>query len=181
MPDCGKKQHYGGLCSMHAERKRLHGTASYEPRVPQVHCDIQGCEKPHFGRGYCLAHYKRLNKYGDPLAGGIKWGEAQKFLLVATKYEGDGCLTWPYGTNGKGYGRVNYKNVPSNAHVVITEIVHGPKPTPRHEVCHSCGNGHKGCVNPKHMRWGTRKDNVQDAIIHGTAMCYGRPIPGTKR
>jgi hypothetical protein len=23
-------------------------------------------------------------------------------------------------------------------------------------------------VNPRHLRWGTRKENVQDAIAHGT-------------
>jgi hypothetical protein len=31
-------------------------------------CSIESCGKPHAGLGYCSSHYKRLKKYGDPLA-----------------------------------------------------------------------------------------------------------------
>lgn len=34
------------------------------------------------------------------------------------------------------------------------------------DLCHACGNGK--CSNPKHLYWGTRKENVQDAKEHGT-------------
>lgn len=34
------------------------------------------------------------------------------------------------------------------------------------DLCHNCGNGK--CSNPKHLYWGTRKENVEDAIRHGT-------------
>lgn len=30
-------------------------------------CDLEGCSRPHYGRGYCSMHWKRWNKYGDPL------------------------------------------------------------------------------------------------------------------
>jgi hypothetical protein len=33
-------------------------------------CSVEGCDRPHKGRGYCDAHLKRLRKYGDPLATG---------------------------------------------------------------------------------------------------------------
>lgn len=32
-------------------------------------CKIEGCERKHFGRGFCNAHYLRLRRYGDALAG----------------------------------------------------------------------------------------------------------------
>jgi hypothetical protein len=32
-----------------------------------------------------------------------------------------------------------------------------------------------GCANPKHLYWGTRSDNVQDAIKHGTFSRWERP------
>lgn len=32
-------------------------------------CSIDGCEKKHYGRGWCSAHYQRWMRHGDPLAG----------------------------------------------------------------------------------------------------------------
>ena len=34
------------------------------------------------------------------------------------------------------------------------------------DLCHNCGNGK--CSNPKHLYWGTRKENVEDAKRHGS-------------
>lgn len=34
------------------------------------------------------------------------------------------------------------------------------------DLCHNCGNGN--CSNPKHLYWGTRKENIEDAQRHGT-------------
>lgn len=33
------------------------------------------------------------------------------------------------------------------------------------DLCHACHNG--GCSNPRHMYWGTRKENVADARSQG--------------
>lgn len=35
------------------------------------------------------------------------------------------------------------------------------------QVCrHLCGNGHMGCVNPKHLAWGSPSQNSQDQLLH---------------
>lgn len=34
------------------------------------------------------------------------------------------------------------------------------------DLCHACHNGK--CSNPKHLYWGTRKENIQDAVDNGT-------------
>ena len=35
-------------------------------------CSVPGCDKRHFGKGYCSFHYQRWSKFGDPLEGGPK-------------------------------------------------------------------------------------------------------------
>lgn len=34
------------------------------------------------------------------------------------------------------------------------------------DLCHACGNGN--CSNPKHLYWGTRRENMDDSKTHGT-------------
>lgn len=34
------------------------------------------------------------------------------------------------------------------------------------ECRHLCGNGHLSCINPTHLAWGTRGDNVSDQQHH---------------
>ena len=65
---------------------------------------------------------------------------------------------------GTGYGVLNKKVVSRLA----CERRNGPPPDHKYDAAHSCGNGHKGCVNPNHLSWKTRKDNMADQLEHGT-------------
>lgn len=40
--------------------------------MTQRTCSVEGCSNPHKARGYCLMHYQRFMKHGDPLAVLIK-------------------------------------------------------------------------------------------------------------
>lgn len=132
-------------------------------------CTVDGCAASHFGRGYCVKHYKRWYKHGDPLAGSTEWGAAKRFIENAATAATDECITYPFYRNAEGYGWMRYGDGNKGSHVVVAMLAHGPKPTPKHEACHTCGNGHNGCVNPRHIYWGLRSDNVRDAYRHGTA------------
>jgi hypothetical protein len=84
----------------------------------------------------------------------------------------DECLKWPFNISADGYGRVNYpdyKGTKMTASRVMCIIAHGNPPSERHEAAHSCGNGNKGCVNPRHLRWATKAQNERDKILHGTS------------
>lgn len=52
-------------------------------------------------------------------------------------------------------------------HKIVADAFLGPKPSPEMEVRHLDGNA-LNCL-PSNLAWGTRKQNVEDAIIHGTA------------
>ncbi|KKK78920.1 hypothetical protein LCGC14_2838730, partial [marine sediment metagenome] len=41
---------------------------SPEDLIPDT-CAVSGCDEAIKARGYCIAHYERFLKYGDPLAG----------------------------------------------------------------------------------------------------------------
>jgi hypothetical protein len=89
---------------------------------------------------------------------------AAYFENVVMQFTGDDCLIWPFTRNNMGYGRLS----DGYAHIKACERAHGPKPTSDHEVAHSCGNGHLGCVTKGHLSWKTHAENEADKLIHGT-------------
>jgi hypothetical protein len=49
---------------------------------------------------------------------------------------------------------------------VLAQYLNTTIPSGRILLCHSCHNSN--CSNPKHLYWGTDKDNVKDARDNGT-------------
>lgn len=94
-------------------------------------------------------------------------GKGMHFAQYAATYTGDDCLAWPYGRDGRGYGALSIKRKSYVASRVVCELAHGPAPEGKTQAAHSCGNGHLGCVNPRHLRWASPKENMQDAVAHG--------------
>jgi len=92
------------------------------------------------------------------------------WLISHQSYAGDDCLKWPYGCGTNGYGLIHQPNGSGqrSAPALMCEFISGPKPSDDHECAHSCGKGHEGCINPKHLRWATRSENQAERISHGT-------------
>lgn len=84
------------------------------------------------------------------------------------EYPHDYCLIWPFARGDNGYGSFGRQGKFIYTHRYICELVKGPPPTPEHQAAHSCGRGHEGCVNPKHLSWKTRAENQLDRREHGT-------------
>ncbi len=133
-------------------------------------CIVESCGKKVCGHGYCSAHYQRWRRHGDPLAGGIPKRQQlrEKFVHeVAVSYQGNDCLIWPYGKGKPGYGMVCIDGKNRSAHRLVCELVHGKPESGSLDVRHKCGV--RACVNPRHLEWGTRKQNMEDKVRHGTA------------
>lgn len=125
-------------------------------------CIVPGCGAPHDARGYCLGHYQRFRVHGDPLGGGPPRRYALDWVAEHLSYQGDDCLIWPFYRKKDGRGNIYANGSVYGAHRYICEQVNGPPPSPEYETLHKCGGGRHGCVNPKHLRWGTRAENVED-------------------
>lgn len=90
-------------------------------------------------------------------------------LQFALAWKQDKCLIWPHGRFKAGYGAVWDGSQNVCCHVLVCEAVNGPKPTPKHEAAHSCGQGHAGCIAPLHLSWKTPAENEADKLLHGTS------------
>ena len=74
----------------------------------------------------------------------------------------DECWEWRGHRHPRGYGRFFQHQKPMVATRVVLELSGHPRPSESHNALHSCDN--PACCNPAHLRWGTQKDNMRDAI-----------------
>jgi hypothetical protein len=133
-------------------------------------CSVSWCERPVRGKkNLCDMHRQRLRKATDldfRPAAPRKAGEDFLHGLVGT--QDTECIPWPYATFSSGVGHAHWEGRSISASRLMCILAHGEPPFTKAEAAHSCGNGHKGCVNPNHLRWDTRKGNADDMIKHGT-------------
>lgn len=135
-------------------------------------CSVEGCGKPRYSLGLCSSHYHRQHKRPHiPLSAPSATSRERidKWLSAALATPTDDCIIWPFTRSKAGracrspsHGGTKY------VHAQLCEQYHGPKPSPAHVAAHSCGRGHDGCINPRHVRWATTRENAADTIIHGT-------------
>ena len=143
--------------------------------TPFTTCSIDQCNNKAYCRTWCRAHYIRWQRYKNPLGGGpmqkTKAGEPLKFLKSLIGTTSEECILWPYAKSKSGYGQywVHPKQV--NAHRMMTLLAHGEPNFEDAAACHdNKGKPCKSrlCVNPNHLRWGSRKENEADKVKHGT-------------
>lgn len=131
-------------------------------------CTVEGCDASIYAKGLCLPHYRRKRKYGDPSGGTWLRAPANDRFSRRVDVRGeDECWPWTGTTNRQGYGRFGL-GPPSNkfvgAHVFACEQVKGPRPEGM-GVLHSCDN--PLCCNPKHLSFGTHKQNMEQCKARG--------------
>lgn len=91
------------------------------------------------------------------------------FRDVVLNHDSDDCLIWPFSkTPVKGYPRMFFKVKNELVTRLVCEHFYGPAPTSGRQCqsAHSCRNA--SCVNWRHLRWATPKENESDKLVHGT-------------
>ena len=81
-----------------------------------------------------------------------------------------GCWLWRGALFSDGYGQLRVDGKLKKAHRVSWEEANGPVPEGLfllHGPCHN-----RGCVNPEHLRVGTKKENAEDRKRDGSEI-YG--------
>lgn len=133
-------------------------------------CSIPGCGGTlKVARGLCNRHYIRLRRHGEPLGGGTDLGAARAFLDRHIGYEGNDCVIWPFAKDVRGYARIRDEGENIPAYRLMCRLAHGEPVEPRTHATHTCGKGDEGCINPRHLEWGTPFKNQQDRVEHGTS------------
>ena len=129
-------------------------------------CSVGDCDRPVSAKGYCLKHYKRWRKHGDPAnAGHLGRTTEERFFSHVEK--SDGCWEWTSSRRGKGYGRFQLEGRGVSAHRFSYELHFGSIPSGMC-VCHHCDN--PPCVNPRHLFLGTVGTNNRDREQKGRSV-----------
>lgn len=134
-------------------------------------CSIDGCKNKSREGTLCSAHAHRKRRHGDPLKGSSFNGEPAAFVKAAVELSKNGhveCIVWPFNKCRNGYGQLHYQGETHKAHRLSfalsgNEIRDGEYCCHEPKVCHN-----PSCINPRHLRSATPKENMLDKKIDGT-------------
>jgi hypothetical protein len=137
---------------------------------------VEGCNRQRYARGLCQTHYRRWERTGEVGEAAVRkrgtWSPppvAKQWMteLLARDDFDDACVLWPFSTNERGRPQLQWDGKNRKAAAVVCAAFHGPRPEGM-EACHSCprpgevGLGNELCMNPRHLRWCTRQENLRD-------------------
>lgn len=149
----------------------------------QAICNVIGCERlrRHASTGYCRKHHDRSVR-GVPLTIDHATRPGEVWVPVSdepTYLVSNFGQLWSLRTDHickpylspTGHGHVALstatgRKLRRQIHRLVIAAFVGPAPSDAHEVCHIDGN--PGNNRAENLRWGTRSDNLRDAVRHGT-------------
>ena len=132
------------------------------PFIPRKNIECVKCGAKAIARKLCRPCYAKAKKDGSI----NKFHKLQGKDIFFTKIEkfANGCWEWQGTKHQYGYGIIIINNKSIRAHRFAYELLVEPIPKGK-IILHSCDN--PPCVNPAHLRVGTKLDNNRDAHAKG--------------
>lgn len=122
----------------------------------------------------CNTHHMRWYRLGDPRAvvkPATRKADIEDWVAKMLAADDDECWLWPFNVYvppQSPWYKVGVWRNSTAPRVILTRKI-GPPPTPQHEACHEVHcTGKPLCVNPNHLYWGTRQENIDDQYDEGT-------------
>lgn len=127
-------------------------------------CKIDECDRPSRSFGWCVSHYQRWRRSGNPLPPAPIPPLVRYWEQVDTSGGTHACWPWIGFRDKNGYGVFST----GNRHYLATRWGYanriGPIPD-GHFICHRCDN--PPCQNDRHWFTGTHADNMADKLAKG--------------
>lgn len=144
-------------------------------------CNIEECYNEVYIKKYglCRTHYQRKYRYGDPnIFKSTPPSYSKRFIEKALRSDTEECIIWPFkSVTGSGYPRSCFEGKRIDVHRFVCIKYCGSPVGDKKYAAHYCGN--RLCINPKHIRWATAKENTNDLFIHNR-MLYGENHKNSK-
>jgi hypothetical protein len=161
------------MCTTHYQRWRRTCDSRQVPDFPG--CPVEGCELSQYAKGFCVVHYARWKKWGDPqITYGHHlpteqrfWSKVNKRGPMPPQSVAPGlCWEWTGAKTTGGYGQFWVKPRKVVAHRFAYEQLVGKIPDSL-QLDHLCRN--RACVNPKHLEPVTQQVNILRGFSIATA------------
>ena len=132
---------------------------------PMRTCSI--CDAAYYCRGYCVKHYQRWKRHGDPDVTKYLKPIDMDFIKQNSTVSENGCWVWQMSRDKKtGYANIHRKMHPTTlVHRIAYTLKNGEIPDGL-EVMHKCHGGRFGCVNPDHLDTGTHAENMRSGYYN---------------
>lgn len=167
---CGKPSKRRPLCSMHAERMRVHGSLDL-PARPRRECAVESCDRAVSSHGHCEAHHKRLRDHGElmahvPIGRSRRPSEPLDVRFWADVDASGDCWEYTRRLTPGGYGSVRLTRTDDESRAMVAhrfawQSLVGPIADGL-ELDHRCRN--KVCVNPAHLDPVTPAENKRRVL-----------------
>lgn len=132
--------------------------------MSKIACKIDVCEEPSRSFGWCVSHYQRWKRSGNPLPPPPVPPITRYWEQVDTSAGPDECWPWTGCRDKNGYGVFST----GGKHLLATRWGYanriGPIPE-KHGILHRCDN--PPCQNDRHWFTGTQRDNNLDKVSKG--------------
>jgi transposase-like protein len=124
-------------------------------------CTFKQCEGKVHARSLCIAHYRRLQRYGNPALGRLPVGiTAEERFLRSVDKTGE-CWLWTGARNSSGYAQMHLEGRKQLMHRWSYSYYVTPIPAGM-EIDHLCRN--RICVRPGHLEAVTTAENQRRAV-----------------